>query len=75
MKRCADKLPARLKALEDLATSGVPIIEDHLESAGTMVIDDVQIITDDKGNEKAVKVRRLAFPDIAAEETATAFSV
>ena len=63
-KRAADKLPANIDTLQQLANGGIEIHEDVYEPAGMIVIDDV--ITDNEGRE--IKVKRLAFPDKPANE-------
>lgn len=66
-KRCADRLPALLDTLEKIAGGGVEQVEETFELAGMIVVDDTQVITDERGNEKVAKVRRLAFPDEDAD--------
>ncbi len=70
-KRCADLLPSRLDIMVKLSDGGIEVTEDTYEPAGMVEIEYVHTVTDDKGNEKAIKAKKLAFPEIAKEDPET----
>ena len=66
--RLADRLPLTIDNLEKLADGGQESYQETWEPAGTILIDDVEIEHDAKGNPRPIKVKRLAFPDLPADE-------